>query len=207
MARGRTRHSGDYALFWPGYVDVLSTLLLVVTFLMSIFMLAQYFASQEASGKDTALEAADAADQRADQPARAGEGQEQIGRGRARRAAGDAVDAARGERQAVGLGAVGRRAGEGGAVRASPVSPPTSRARRTSPTRRWPRSISSTSSSCRCAGRSPPSTTRSRPPRRRTRRARRASRIWARASTRRSPARCRSCSATARTSSAACASS
>ena len=55
MARGRTRHGGDYGLFWPGYVDVLSTLLLVVTFLMSIFMLAQYFASQEASGKDTAL--------------------------------------------------------------------------------------------------------------------------------------------------------
>ena len=55
MARGRIRRGGDHALFWPGYVDVLSTLLLVVTFLMSIFMLAQYFASQEASGKDTAL--------------------------------------------------------------------------------------------------------------------------------------------------------
>ena len=56
MAGGRSRrHSADYGLFWPGYVDVLSTLLLVVTFLMSIFMLAQYFASQEASGKDTAL--------------------------------------------------------------------------------------------------------------------------------------------------------
>ncbi len=35
---------------------MLSTLLLVVTFLMSIFMLAQYFATQEASGKDTALQ-------------------------------------------------------------------------------------------------------------------------------------------------------
>lgn len=55
MAGGRTRRRSDYAEFWPGYVDVLSTLLLVVTFLMSIFMLAQYFASQEASGKDTAL--------------------------------------------------------------------------------------------------------------------------------------------------------
>ncbi len=53
--RGRIRRGGEYAQFWPGYVDVLSTLLLVVTFLMSIFMLAQYFASQEASGKDTAL--------------------------------------------------------------------------------------------------------------------------------------------------------
>jgi chemotaxis protein MotB len=55
MARGRTRRGGEYAEFWPGYVDVLSTLLLVVIFLMSIFMLAQYLASQEASGKDTAL--------------------------------------------------------------------------------------------------------------------------------------------------------
>lgn len=56
MPRGRTRRSGDYGEFWPGYVDVLSTLLLVVIFLMSIFMLAQYFASQEASGKDSALQ-------------------------------------------------------------------------------------------------------------------------------------------------------
>lgn len=55
MARGRNRRTAEHGEFWPGYVDVLSTLLLVVTFLMSIFMLAQYFASQEASGKDTAL--------------------------------------------------------------------------------------------------------------------------------------------------------
>ena len=52
LARGRRRHQQDY---WPGFVDVLSTLLLVVTFLMSMFMIAQYFASQESSGKDTAL--------------------------------------------------------------------------------------------------------------------------------------------------------
>ncbi len=55
MARGRSRRSAEHSEFWPAYVDVLSTLLLVVTFLMSIFMVAQYFASQEASGKDTAL--------------------------------------------------------------------------------------------------------------------------------------------------------
>src|SRR5262245_46105573 len=56
MAAGRSRRGGEYGEFWPAYVDVLSTLLLVVTFLMSIFMLAQYFAMQEASGKDTALQ-------------------------------------------------------------------------------------------------------------------------------------------------------
>jgi chemotaxis protein MotB len=53
LARGRRHHSQHN--YWPGFVDVLSTLLLVVTFLMSLFMVAQYFASQEANDKDTAL--------------------------------------------------------------------------------------------------------------------------------------------------------
>ena len=55
MAYGRTRKATSFGEFWPGYVDVLSTLLLVVTFLMSVFMVAQYYVGQEASGKDTAL--------------------------------------------------------------------------------------------------------------------------------------------------------
>jgi chemotaxis protein MotB len=57
MARSRTRRgsSSENANAWPGYVDVLSTLLLVVTFLMSLFMIAQYFAAQEAGSKDSAL--------------------------------------------------------------------------------------------------------------------------------------------------------
>ena len=55
MARGRKRSGGEYAEFWPGYVDVLSTLLLVVTFLMSIFMIAQFYVAQESSGKDNVL--------------------------------------------------------------------------------------------------------------------------------------------------------
>src|SRR3954453_10531853 len=55
MARGRSRRSGEYGEFWPAYVDVLSTLLLVVTLLMSIFMIAQYFSAQESSGKDSVL--------------------------------------------------------------------------------------------------------------------------------------------------------
>lgn len=53
LARGR-RHQSQHN-YWPGFVDVLSTLLLVVTFLMSLFMVAQFFASQEVSDKDTAL--------------------------------------------------------------------------------------------------------------------------------------------------------
>ena len=56
MPRGRSRKSNDSNdLFWPGYVDVLSTLLLVVTFLLSIFMLSQFYVSQESSGKDNIL--------------------------------------------------------------------------------------------------------------------------------------------------------
>ncbi|ADP72562.1 OmpA/MotB domain protein [Rhodomicrobium vannielii ATCC 17100] len=52
LSKRRRPHAVDY---WPGFVDALSTLLLVVTFLMVLFMVAQYFAAQDASGKDTAL--------------------------------------------------------------------------------------------------------------------------------------------------------
>src|SRR6185295_15683051 len=55
MAYGRARRVNNYGEFWPGYVDVLSTLLLVVTFLLSVFMVAQFYLSQEATDKDTAL--------------------------------------------------------------------------------------------------------------------------------------------------------
>jgi len=56
MALSRSRRSSaGNDLFWPGYVDVLSTLLLVVTFLLSVFMVAQFYVSQESSGKDTVL--------------------------------------------------------------------------------------------------------------------------------------------------------
>jgi chemotaxis protein MotB len=53
LARGRRRPLE--ANYWPGFVDMLSTLLLVVTFLMSLFMLTNYFITQQASGKDTLL--------------------------------------------------------------------------------------------------------------------------------------------------------
>lgn len=55
MAIGRGRRRESYGEFWPAYVDVLSTLLMVLMLLLSIFMLAQYFVSQEANGKDNAL--------------------------------------------------------------------------------------------------------------------------------------------------------
>src|SRR5436190_19930108 len=55
MAWSRTRRAVGATNYWPGYVDMLSTLLLVVTFLMSLFMLTNYFVTQQASGKDTML--------------------------------------------------------------------------------------------------------------------------------------------------------
>src|SRR6185312_14127998 len=41
--------------YWPGFVDMLSTLLLVVTFLMALFMLSNFVVTQATSGKDTML--------------------------------------------------------------------------------------------------------------------------------------------------------
>jgi chemotaxis protein MotB len=55
MALARTRRGLAPTNYWPGFVDMLSTLLLVVTFLMALFMLTNYFITQQASGKDTLL--------------------------------------------------------------------------------------------------------------------------------------------------------
>ena len=56
MALGRARRSKGGFDYWPGFVDALSTMLLVIIFLLSVFMLAQYFLSREMTGKDTALQ-------------------------------------------------------------------------------------------------------------------------------------------------------
>ena len=42
--------------YWPGFVDALSTLVLSIVFLLSIFMLGQFFLAREISGRDTVLE-------------------------------------------------------------------------------------------------------------------------------------------------------
>ncbi len=55
MALGRARRVHRGIDYWPGFVDALSVMLLVITFLLSVFMLAQYFMSREVTGKDTAL--------------------------------------------------------------------------------------------------------------------------------------------------------
>src|SRR5215469_1464720 len=53
MALARRRDSGMN--YWPGFVDALSTLVLGIIFLLTIFVVVQFFLSQEVAGKDTAL--------------------------------------------------------------------------------------------------------------------------------------------------------
>jgi chemotaxis protein MotB len=55
MSLARARRGRFQPNYWPGFVDMLSTLLLVVTFLMALFMLANFVVTQAVSGKDTML--------------------------------------------------------------------------------------------------------------------------------------------------------
>lgn len=55
MALVRARHRPSRSDYWPAFVDVLTNLLLVFVFLLSIFALVQFFLSQEISGQDTVL--------------------------------------------------------------------------------------------------------------------------------------------------------
>ena len=53
LSRNRRDRQVDY---WPGFVDALSTLLLAIMFLLSVFVLAQYLLSRELSGKEDVLD-------------------------------------------------------------------------------------------------------------------------------------------------------
>ncbi len=55
MALSRA-HRREDVNFWPGFVDALSTMLIGIVFLLTVFVLGQFFLSQEITGKDTALE-------------------------------------------------------------------------------------------------------------------------------------------------------
>lgn len=56
MALSRSRRSDSGFNYWPGFVDALSTLVLAIVFLLSVFLVVQFFLSQEVTGKDKALE-------------------------------------------------------------------------------------------------------------------------------------------------------
>jgi len=53
IANKTKRRQVDYT--WPGFVDALSSLLMVIIFVLMIFVLSQFFLSQKMSGQDEAL--------------------------------------------------------------------------------------------------------------------------------------------------------
>jgi len=56
MALARARRNESGFNYWPGFVDALSTLVLSIVFLLTVFLVVQFFLSQEVTGKDKALE-------------------------------------------------------------------------------------------------------------------------------------------------------
>ena len=56
MPRNRRRGASEELNPWPGYVDALSTLLMVIIFVLLVFVLAQAFLSVALTGRDRALD-------------------------------------------------------------------------------------------------------------------------------------------------------
>jgi len=55
MALARSRRSESGMNYWPGFVDALSTLILSIIFILTVFVVVQFYLQQEVAGKDTAL--------------------------------------------------------------------------------------------------------------------------------------------------------
>jgi len=55
MAIARIRRGESGMNYWPGFVDALSTLILSIIFLLSVFVIVQFYLQQEVQGKNTAL--------------------------------------------------------------------------------------------------------------------------------------------------------
>lgn len=56
MALARRARNDPGLNYWPGFVDALSTLVLSIIFLLSVFVIVQFYLAQEMTGKDTALQ-------------------------------------------------------------------------------------------------------------------------------------------------------
>ena len=52
----RARRAQRSTNIWPGFVDALATLLMVIMFLVMVFVLAQFFLNEALSGRDAALQ-------------------------------------------------------------------------------------------------------------------------------------------------------
>src|SRR5689334_24298543 len=57
MAAISARRAGGADYTWPGYVDALTTLLMVMIFLISVFSVAQFTLSSAVSNRDSAIDA------------------------------------------------------------------------------------------------------------------------------------------------------
>ncbi|MBV9954208.1 MAG: peptidoglycan -binding protein [Pseudolabrys sp.] len=55
MALARSRRAEGVMNYWPGFVDALSTLILGIIFLLTVFVVVQFYLQAEVAGKDTAL--------------------------------------------------------------------------------------------------------------------------------------------------------
>jgi chemotaxis protein MotB len=53
LSRARRERTVDY---WPGFVDALSTLVLGIIFMLTVFVVVQFYLSQELTSKDTSLQ-------------------------------------------------------------------------------------------------------------------------------------------------------
>ncbi|MDP1975983.1 MAG: peptidoglycan-binding protein, partial [Alphaproteobacteria bacterium] len=53
LYRSRDKENND---IWPGFVDVLTSLLMIIVFLLTFVMIAQYFLSQTITGQNTELD-------------------------------------------------------------------------------------------------------------------------------------------------------
>jgi chemotaxis protein MotB len=56
MALARIRRGESGMNYWPGFVDALSTLILSIIFILTVFVVVQFYLQQEVQGKDTALQ-------------------------------------------------------------------------------------------------------------------------------------------------------
>ncbi|MET0747755.1 MAG: peptidoglycan -binding protein [Rhizobium sp.] len=55
MALARNRRTQRSVDYWPGFVDVLSTLLMAIMFLLTVFVIGQFILSRQLSGRDEVL--------------------------------------------------------------------------------------------------------------------------------------------------------
>ncbi|MET0747288.1 MAG: peptidoglycan-binding protein, partial [Rhizobium sp.] len=55
MALSRNRRTQRTVDYWPGFVDALSTLLMAIMFLLTVFVIGQFILSRQLSGRDEVL--------------------------------------------------------------------------------------------------------------------------------------------------------